>query len=222
MSFANSTDPSPADTAAGFHYSFALDPDQLATSYASATDGSTKDFTFTAAGTYTVYGRIFDQDGAWSDYSTTVTISANTPPTAVNDSYAVNANTSSTIQAPGVLNNDDDPEDDSLTAVLVTGPSHGTLSLNSDGSFTYTPTSGYVGTDSFTYTANDGLATSAPATVTPDGEVNERRADGDVLGEPVGVGGHDDHGNVGPILRISPMPTDKLASTIALPWIPPN
>ena len=42
--------------------------------------------------------------------------------------------------------------------MLVTGPAHGTLTLNADGSFTYTPTAGYTGTDSFTYKANDGTA----------------------------------------------------------------
>jgi hypothetical protein len=48
----------------------------------------------------------------------------------------------------------------------VSGPAHGTLTLNADGSFTYTPAAGYSGTDSFTYVANDGFADSAPGTVT--------------------------------------------------------
>ena len=45
-------------------------------------------------------------------------------------------------------------------------PTHGTLSLNSDGSFTYTPTTGYFGPDSFTYHAYDGLNSGNMATVT--------------------------------------------------------
>ena len=64
-----------------------------------------------------------------------------------------------------MLANDTDVDGDTLTAVLVTGPAHGTLTLNADGSFTYTPTANYNGTDSFTYKANDGtarLATSPP------------------------------------------------------------
>ncbi len=66
----------------------------------------------------------------------------------------------------GVLTNDSDTDGDPLTAALVTAPTHGTLALNADGSFTYTPTTGYVGNDSFTYRANDGLINSNTATVT--------------------------------------------------------
>ena len=54
---------------------------------------------------------------------------------------------------------------DTLTAALVNGPHHGTLTLNANGSFTYTPTTGYSGADSFTYKANDGTADSNVATV---------------------------------------------------------
>src|SRR5207253_2374026 len=56
-----------------------------------------------------------------------------------------------TIAAPGVLANDTDVDADPLTAILVTSPTHGTLNLNSDGSFTYTPALNYNGPDSFTY-----------------------------------------------------------------------
>ncbi len=66
----------------------------------------------------------------------------------------------------GVLANDTDPEHDAMTAVLVDGPAHGALTLALNGSFTYTPETGYVGLDSFTYTANDAGGPSAAATVT--------------------------------------------------------
>jgi len=65
-----------------------------------------------------------------------------------------------------VLSNDTDAELDPLTAVLDSGPSHGTVTLSPNGGFTYTPTAGYTGPDSFTYRASDGVATSALATVT--------------------------------------------------------
>lgn len=58
----------------------------------------------------------------------------------------------------GVLANDFDPEGDAIVkATMATGPANGTVMLNSDGSFTYTPNAGFVGTDSFTYTASDAL-----------------------------------------------------------------
>ena len=51
-------------------------------------------------------------------------------------------------------------------ALLGSTTSNGSLTLNADGSFNYTPNAGFWGTDSFTYTATDGNATSTPATVT--------------------------------------------------------
>src|SRR5207247_597176 len=68
--------------------------------------------------------------------------------------------------AQGVLANDSDVDGDVLTPVLVSGPSHGSLTLNADGSFTYTPSANYNGTDSFAYKANDGSLDSNVATVT--------------------------------------------------------
>jgi VCBS repeat-containing protein len=65
-----------------------------------------------------------------------------------------------------VLANDTDADGDPLTAVLASGPSHGALQLNADGSFAYTPASGFSGQDSFAYKANDGAADSNIATVT--------------------------------------------------------
>ncbi len=88
------------------------------------------------------------------------------PPVANNDSYNVGENTVLSVAKPGVLANDTDPNNRALTAALVAGPAHGMLTLNSDGSFTYTPATNFVGTDSFTYNDTDGLATSNTATVT--------------------------------------------------------
>ena len=88
------------------------------------------------------------------------------PPVANNDSYNADENTILSVAKPGVLSNDTDPNNRTLTAALVAGPAHGTLSLNGDGSFTYTPATNFLGTDSFTYNDTDGLATSNTATVT--------------------------------------------------------
>jgi VCBS repeat-containing protein len=71
-----------------------------------------------------------------------------------------------TVPAPGVLANDSDPDGDPLTAALVQGPAHGTLALDPDGSFTYTPDPAFTSTDTFTYQASDGALDSNTATVT--------------------------------------------------------
>src|SRR5438876_707881 len=78
---------------------------------------------------------------------------------------ASDEDTALTVTAPGVLGNDTDIDSPVLTAVVVTGPSHGTLALATDGSFTYTPAANFNGSDSFTYKANDGQADSNVATV---------------------------------------------------------
>lgn len=67
--------------------------------------------------------------------------------------------------AEGVLYNDSDPESDPMTATVLSGPSNGSLTFNSDGTFTYTPNANFAGSDSFTYEASDGTETSDPATV---------------------------------------------------------
>src|SRR6266536_2635402 len=90
----------------------------------------------------------------------------NQAPTATNDAYTVAEDTPLTVAAPGVLANDTDPDGDALSAALASGPSHGTLTLNANGSFTYTPAANFNGSDSFTYRASDGTTASNPATVT--------------------------------------------------------
>ena len=89
----------------------------------------------------------------------------NDVPTVEGDSYSTNEETTLTEAAPGVLTNDDDADGDPLTADLVDNVKNGTLTLNPDGSFTYTPNANFNGTDTFTYKANDGTADSDVATV---------------------------------------------------------
>ena len=90
----------------------------------------------------------------------------NDPPVANNDSYTTAEDTALHIPAVGVLGNDSDIDADPLTALVVTGPAHGSLTLNIDGSFTYTPNANFNGSDGFTYLANDATTNSAPASVT--------------------------------------------------------
>ena len=109
-------------------------------------------------------------DGTTDSNVVTVTITinpVNDPPVANGDSYSTIKNTPLTVSAPGVLGNDTDPENNPLTAVLVSGPSHAnSFTLNSNGSFEYTPALNFVGTDNFVYKANDGSDDSIMATVT--------------------------------------------------------
>jgi VCBS repeat-containing protein len=95
--------------------------------------------------------------------NTTVT---NRAPVATDDAYTTAEDITLTVAPPGVLGNDSDRDGDALTAVRVSGPAHGTLTLNANGSLTYTPDADYNGTDSFTYQANDGSLDSTAATVT--------------------------------------------------------
>jgi hypothetical protein len=87
-------------------------------------------------------------------------------PTAVADGYATPPNTPLVVAAPGVLGNDTNDGGGAMTAALVSGVAHGTLSLAANGGFTYTPTASYVGTDSFVYQVSDGGGTGNTATVT--------------------------------------------------------
>ena len=87
-------------------------------------------------------------------------------PVAVDDAYTVDEGATLDVAAAlGVLLNDSDAESDPLTAVQVSAPSHGTLTLNADGSFSYTHDGSKTTSDSFTYKANDGLVDSNIATV---------------------------------------------------------
>ncbi len=89
----------------------------------------------------------------------------NAAPFAMADSYAVQHDGSLWVPSPGVLGNDSDPDNDWLTAQLMSGASNGSLYFGGDGSLTYYPNPGFVGADSFTYRVNDGLADSNVATV---------------------------------------------------------
>jgi CSLREA domain-containing protein len=102
-------------------------------------------------------------DGSGNGPVATVTITVtpvNDEPVANGDAYTVQRGETFVVPAPGVLANDTDAEGGPLTAVLVNGTSHGALTLNANGSFTY----GHDGTDalndSFTYRVSDGTANS--------------------------------------------------------------
>ncbi len=92
----------------------------------------------------------------------------NAAPQATGDAYSTNEDTALTVAASGgVLSNDTDADNNTLSAVPVSGPAHAaSFTLNEDGSLSYTPAKDFNGTDSFTYKANDGAADSDTVTVT--------------------------------------------------------
>lgn len=90
----------------------------------------------------------------------------NQTPLAVDDVYHVDMTTVLTVGAGSGTNvNDFEPDGEAITASLVSTTSNGALTFNADGSFTYTPTAAWTGTDTFTYKINDGAQDSANATV---------------------------------------------------------
>jgi VCBS repeat-containing protein len=127
-----------------------------------------------AFGTSTVRIRARDNGGTANggiDFSgtqsfTITVINVNDAPIPKDDRFVVSEEKFLTVNAPGVLGNDQDMEGDAITAVKLSNPTHGVLSFNANGSFTYQPNPNFVGNDTFTYEATDGSLTSTPATVT--------------------------------------------------------
>ena len=131
------------------------------------TDGRltyTPDLNFNGADSFTYKANDGTADSNVATVNVTVT-AVNDAPVVLTDSYSTSEDEALVITGPGVLTNDVDVDGNPLAAVLVSGPAHGTLTLNASGGFTYTPTANFNGTDSFTYKANDGTVDSNVATV---------------------------------------------------------
>ncbi len=129
-------------------------------------DGTLLDYESSTS--HMITARATSSDGSFSTSDFTIDLLPvnDNAPSASDDSFSVNEDgTLNVAAAAGLLLNDSDLDGDPLTAALVTGPSNGSLSLNADGSFTYTPNADFFGTDTFTYQANDGATDSNVATV---------------------------------------------------------
>ncbi len=112
---------------------------------------------------------ISDRRGGTATATVTVNVTpVNDAPVAVDDTFSTQQDVTLTVDAPGVLENDSDVDGDTLTAVLLAGPISGSLTLNSNGSFTYTPTTEYTDTVTFTYKVIDEMGASDSATVSID------------------------------------------------------
>ena len=88
------------------------------------------------------------------------------PPTTTADAYSTAMNTTLTLPAPGVLANDNSNGGGALSAQLARTVSDGTLTLNANGGFTFTPPAAFTGTTSFTYRALNAAGAGNEATVT--------------------------------------------------------
>jgi VCBS repeat-containing protein len=92
-----------------------------------------------------------------SPATVTITVNAvNDPPRTFPDRYSTPTNQQLVVGAPGVLANDLDVEGGTLTAIPVGGATIGSVSMNANGSFTYTPAPNDIGVRTFTYHARDG------------------------------------------------------------------
>jgi len=118
-------------------------------------------FTNTAA----ITAATVDGDTTNNSFSRAVTV-ANLPPVAMDDRYTTTEDIPLTVAAAGVLANDRDLNGDLLVSMPDSQPVSGTLTLNPDGSFTYTPTLDFNGVDTFSYHAHDGIENSNIATAT--------------------------------------------------------
>ncbi|MFL2611196.1 MAG: Ig-like domain-containing protein [Flavobacteriaceae bacterium] len=127
-------------------------------------------FTYTHDGSATTTDVFYYRptDGFFPGNTTTVTIFINNPANGVSDTVFVMESGTATTTSNGstsVLANDSDPDGDPITAIKVTNPSRGTVTLNANGTFLYTHDGSNESSDSFTYSANDGKINSAPITV---------------------------------------------------------
>ena len=128
---------------------------------------ATFDASALAAGDHAVEARTVGTTTMSDAITMNVTGTVNRPPVAVSDSYGIEGGKTLSVAAPGVLSNDTDADGNTLKAQLATGPAHAqSFTLNENAAFMFTPAADYSGPDSFTYTAGDGLATSAAAAVT--------------------------------------------------------
>lgn len=171
----------PAGAEAISNYSAQIDwgdattsPATLASGPASGTFVAQADHTYAQPGTYAITVSIAHSAADTvrvNDTAVLATAIVNQPPHSVDDFYVLSSSATSTAPADqGVLANDTDPDQqalgETLSASLIAGPANGSVTLNADGSFSYTKGGGFAGFDRFTYAASDGAKTGNTATVT--------------------------------------------------------
>ena len=135
----------------------------------------------------TIDYEVSDGNGGSAQGIVFITVSSsNLAPIASDDAYPIYQNTILSIaKGSGLLINDSDPNNDVIVVDTqpVSSPSSGTLTLSSDGSFTYTPNNGFVGIDTFSYQISDPDLEIDTATVT----INVQAVPGDLLGDSLNM-----------------------------------
>lgn len=151
------------------------DPDGQTLTITGKTNGAHGAVTFTATsvtyapttgylGSDTFTYTVSDGAGGVDTASVAITVIANTPPNAVDDTKVAVTAAPSMISP---LGNDSDPEGQYQTVIATSSPAHGTTTINSFGTvITYTSSAGFTGTDSFTYTIQDTAGATDTATIT--------------------------------------------------------
>ena len=161
----STTDP---DTGNTFTYSLVGgtgDSDNASFTISGSTLKTAASFDYETKNSYAIRVRSTDNGGLFFEQAFTISVSdvnENVAPSATNDDVSTDEDTA---LSGNVLANDSDNNGDTLTAIKLSDPQHGTLTLNGNGSFSYTPDANYNGPDSFSYKANDGALDSNVATV---------------------------------------------------------
>jgi len=173
---ADSSFSTPEDTAKSGTLPGSVDPDGDALTFGATDAPAHGDVTVDADGSYTYtpdpgysgpdsFGyEVCDPSGACAPATVTVTVTADNdaPPSPADSSFSTAEDTPASGTLPGSV----DPDGDALTFGATDAPAHGDVTIDADGSYTYTPDPGYSGPDSFGYEVCDPSGACAPATVT--------------------------------------------------------
>jgi len=159
----STTDPDTGDTSTYSLVSGPGDTDNASFTVVGNELRTADSFDYEAGGSFSIRVRVTDSGGLHYEQAFIITVTkANEPPVALDDSATTAVDTAVTID---VLANDFDADGDTLTVVSVTQGAHGSVVNNGDD-VTYSPDSGFTGTDGFTYTISDGEGGTDTATVT--------------------------------------------------------
>ena len=158
LSLTNAADASPVDTAAGFTYAF-----DFGDGYGAWSSSASASFTPPDDGVRVVKAKIRDKDGGVTEYTRTVSVE-NVNPVAANATASTSEDTPTTVDVLALASDPAGANDPLVVSVFSQG-THGSVSLNANGSLRYLPFANYSGTDSFSYTISDGDGGFATATV---------------------------------------------------------